>query len=193
MCPTGVRGRARTFAEDPAGPSSPVPTSSGADDPPSIRRFVAGFIATLFWLVIGWATLLVAWELLADGVVMAGHRWAWAAAAATAWGSAVGICLSRRGWRGSAVHGVAWGGPAAVLAMPAAAGWVSPDGLVLGVPVTSILASALAMSAGPRRALAAGAGRPASLAGPLLAAGDQHAAHDGQDGHLAPGGPRDLP
>jgi hypothetical protein len=41
------------------------------------------------------------------------------------------------------------GAPAAVLAAPAALGWLSPSGLVLWGPVSTVLAVALALAAQP--------------------------------------------
>jgi hypothetical protein len=71
-----------------------------------------------------------------------------AAVALATWVGAVTGWLLRRGWRRGTVHAVAWAGPAAVLAMPAAAGWLPPDGLALWAPTTSVLAVALAMAGG---------------------------------------------
>jgi hypothetical protein len=126
-----------------------VRASPAVDGPRAVRRFLAGYVGTVLPLVAGAAVLVLAWELLADGVPAAGPRWAAAAVAVTAWAGAVVLWLHRRGRRRSTLHVVAWAGPAAVLAVPAAAGWLSPDGLVLWGPVTSVLAVALAMAERP--------------------------------------------
>jgi hypothetical protein len=131
-----------------------APQLTGADpgapagDPRPIRTFLTRYVATLLPLLAGASLLLVAWAFLADRLPAGGPPWAGAAVAATAWACAVTGWLLRRGWRRGTVHAVAWAGPAAVLAMPAAAGWLPPDGLVLWAPTTSVLAVALAMAAG---------------------------------------------
>ncbi|MGY1711578.1 hypothetical protein ACI8AC_18925 [Geodermatophilus sp. SYSU D00758] len=67
--------------------------------------------------------------------------------------------LRRRGWPDGAVL-VAPGAPAAVLAGPAALGWLSSAGLVLWGPVSTVLVVALVMAAQPPAPDAPPAGEP---------------------------------
>jgi hypothetical protein len=129
-------------------PEQAARAAAPAADPRAVRAFLTRYVATLLPLLAGASVLPVAWALLADGLPAGGPRWAGATVATTAWIGAVAGWLLRRGWRRGTVHAVAWAGPAAVLALPAAAGWLLADGLVLWAPATSVLVVALAMAAG---------------------------------------------
>ncbi len=83
-----------------------------------------------------------------------GSSWPTTAAAVTGWALAVAAWLRHCNWSAGAVLATS-AAPAAVLALPATVGWLSPAGLVLWGPVSTLLAAALAMatqmpaSAGP--------------------------------------------
>jgi hypothetical protein len=116
--------------------------SRGAGHPPAVRTFLTGFGATLLPLLAAVVGLELSWQLLA------GSTWPAAGAVVTGWALAGAWWLCRRGWQVGTVL-AATGAPAAVLAAPAALGWLSPAGLVLWGPVSTVLAAALAMAAQP--------------------------------------------
>jgi hypothetical protein len=70
------------------------------------------------------------------------------------WVLAAAIRLRRRGWSAVPIHAVTWLAPGVLLAVPAAAGWVSADGLVLWAPAVTVAAVVLGM-----------VGRPADVGG----------------------------
>jgi len=110
-------------------------------------RFLSPYAGTLLPLVTGLVAIVLGWAALADGVLVGGHPWASAAVAVTTWVLAGASWLRCRGWRAAPVHAVTWAAPVAVLAAPAAAGWLSADGLVLWTPAVTVLAVSVAMVA----------------------------------------------
>ncbi|MGY1682392.1 hypothetical protein [Geodermatophilus sp. SYSU D01176] len=78
----------------------------------------------------------------------AADTWPAAVAVVTGWALATAAWLHRRGWQPGTVRAVI-AAPAAVLAGPAALGWLPPAGLVLWGPVSTVLAAALVMAALP--------------------------------------------
>jgi hypothetical protein len=110
-------------------------------------RFLGRYVGTLVPLVGGAAVLVLGWELLAAASVVARYPWIAAGAVVSAWVLAGASWLRCRGWRAPPVHAVTWVAHVAVLAGPAAAGWLSADGLVLWAPGVTVLATALAMVA----------------------------------------------
>jgi hypothetical protein len=93
--------------------------------------------------------------------------WPAAGAVVAGWAAAVAGWLRVRGWRAGAVL-AAVGAPAAVLAGSAVIGWLSPAGLVLWGPVSTLLAVAQVVPArpaapvGPTPDRCPASGRPAS-------------------------------
>jgi hypothetical protein len=122
-------------------PLSPA-TAPAAGADVTATRFLAGLAVTLLPLLAAVIALELGWQALA------GDAWPAAGAVTTAWALGGAVWLCRRGWRPGAVL-VVTGAPAAVLAGPAALGWLSPAGLVLWGPVSTVLAAALVMAAHP--------------------------------------------
>jgi hypothetical protein len=121
----------------------PGPTGSAtATDHPAVRTVLAGYTVTLAPLLVGLAALELGWE------QTAGTTWVAAAAAVAGWALAVAGWLRLRGWRARAVRTVL-GTAAAVLAAPLAVGWLSPAGLVLWGPITTVLTVALTLAEQP--------------------------------------------
>ncbi len=123
----------------PPATTRPAPPGPAAADPAAVRTLLVGHGVTLLPPLAALIALQVWWEGIADG------GWAPAAAAVTGWALGVVGWLRRRGWRPDAVRTVV-GAPAAVLAGPAALGWLSPDGVVLWGPVSAVLVVALVMA-----------------------------------------------
>jgi hypothetical protein len=110
------------------------------------RRFLRGYVGTLLPLVAGLVAIVLGWVALAGGAVVDGYPWASAAVGGTAWMLAAALWLRCRGWRAIPIHAVTWIAPAVVLAVPAAAGWLSADGLVLWAPAITVVAVSLGMA-----------------------------------------------
>ncbi|MGY1623927.1 hypothetical protein ACI789_17150 [Geodermatophilus sp. SYSU D00965] len=108
----------------------------------AVRAFLLRFTATLLPLVATMAGLEAGWQLLAV------DTWATALGVVAGWALAAVGWLRRRAWRGAAVL-VVIGTPAAMFAASAVPGWLSPAGLVLWAPVSTVLAVALVMAAHP--------------------------------------------
>jgi hypothetical protein len=129
----------------PTAQAAPAPTTGAA-----AARFLTGWAVTLLPLLAAVLALELGWPLLdAD-------TWPTVAAVVTAWALAAAGWLRCRGWPVRTALAVL-GASAAVLAAPAALGWLSPSGLVLWGPVGTVLAVALAMAA-----------RPLALNGPTI-------------------------
>ena len=105
-------------------------------------RFLATFSATLLPVAATAIGLQFGWQ------PEDGGTWSAAGAVVTGWAFAVAVWLHHRGWRAGAVLAVI-GSPVAVLAGPAALGWLTPAGAVLWGPVSTVLAAALVMAAQP--------------------------------------------
>jgi hypothetical protein len=114
-------------------------------------------------LLTGLTTLLVVWEVLSTASRVDPDNWPAAVAATTGWAVAVVIWLHRRGWRPATAHAVGWIAPAVLLAPLSGSAWLSPAGLVLWAPMTTVLAAALVMATQPTVALCT---RPRSLTPP---------------------------
>jgi hypothetical protein len=127
----------------PGRPASVPP----AGDSAAVRAFLARYASTLLPLAPALIALQVGWELLTHSAGAPGQLWP-AAAAASGWAVAVGAWTRRRGWPTSTVIAVV-AAPAAALAASAAAGWLSPAGLVLWGPVSTVLTVSLALAAQP--------------------------------------------
>jgi hypothetical protein len=97
--------------------------------------------------------LLVTWELASTASWVEANPWPAAVAATTGWALAVVIWLHRRAWRPATIHSVTWVAPAALLAPLSGSTWLSPDGLVVWAPVTTVLAAAVVMATQPTVAL----------------------------------------
>ncbi|WP_116451380.1 hypothetical protein [Blastococcus litoris] len=125
------------------GSAAAAPASGHAEQGP-----VCGFLtdyATLLPLLVGLAILWAGWAAIA-----AGSGWLFACGASAGWAVLASAWLHRRGWAAGTVQAIAWVAPAVVAGMSAAAGWMSPAGLVLAAPLTSVLVAALGVLAGPR-------------------------------------------
>jgi len=118
--------------------SAPTGPQAAADHP-AVRTLLAGYAVTLVPLLVGLTALELGWELTA------GTTWSAAAAAKTGWALAVAGWLHLCGWRLRSVLWATWA-PAAVLAAPLTVGWLSPAGIVLWGPVTTVLTVALTMA-----------------------------------------------
>ena len=113
------------------------------------RRYLRGYAATIVPLLVGLVAVVLGWAVLADGDVVGRHPWASAVVGGIAWMLAVAVWLRCRGWRAIPIHAVTWLAPVIVLAAPAAAGWLSADGLVLWAPAITVVAVSLAMGTEP--------------------------------------------
>ncbi|SDC06383.1 hypothetical protein SAMN05660690_0400 [Geodermatophilus telluris] len=118
------------------------PTDPHTGTATTVRTLLLRYAATLLALLTALLALEVGWVLLGAG------SWPAAAAAVTGWALGTAACLRRCGWSAGAVAATG-GAPAAVLAVPAALGWLSPAGLVLWGPVSTLLAAALLLSTRP--------------------------------------------
>ena len=113
------------------------------------RAFLARYTRAVAVLLVGSAVVLLGRSVLSTGEWVSGHPWSTAAAGTLGWVLAVAGWLRRRGWRRAAVHAVSWAVPAALLLPLVTIGWVSPGGLALWAPVTTLLGVACAMAADP--------------------------------------------
>jgi hypothetical protein len=116
---------------------------TGSQDGSTARRVLSGYFRLLSVPLAGALCLAAGWTLLpATG-------WATAAGAMAVWSSAVLAWLHRRRWRAAPAHLAAWAAPAALLAPMAALGALSPSGLALWGPVSTLLAIALVAASDP--------------------------------------------
>jgi hypothetical protein len=113
---------------------------------PGDGGFVRNYVTTLLPMLAGLALL---WAVF--GAVGAGQDWLPAGGASAGWAVAVAAWLHRRGWATGTASAVAFAAPAVVVVTSALVGWLSPGGLVLAAPLTTVLAAALGMLAEPRR------------------------------------------
>ncbi len=146
------RRRDPHVAERPAPTPDPRSTwrPSAARSAPA-RAFLGRFAWTLAVLLLGMTALLLGWNLASGTDWASSHPWLTATAATTIWVLAAAVWLRRRGWRRRPVHAVTWTAPAAGLLPLVCLGWLTPDGLVLWGPVSTLFAVALAMAADPMR------------------------------------------
>ncbi|MGY1631036.1 hypothetical protein ACI784_04895 [Geodermatophilus sp. SYSU D01186] len=108
----------------------------------TMARFLIGVSVTLLPLLAAVVALQLGWSRFGA------TTWPAAAAVVTGWALAGTGWLWCRGWPAGAVLTVI-GAPVVVLAGPAALGWLSPAGLVLWGPVTTVLAVAVAIPVQP--------------------------------------------
>ena len=149
-------GRVTAAVGRPAASADPTAAASvtvAAWPPPdsvssAMRAFLSRYVGTLMPLVAALIAFEFGWQLLADRTGAVGQTWPAAAAATVGWALAVAALLYRRGWSTGGVVAVI-AAPAAALAVSAAAGWLSPAGLVLWGPVSTVLTVALASTASP--------------------------------------------
>jgi hypothetical protein len=113
------------------------------------QAFLARFARTLAVLLLSMAALLLGWNLVSGTDWASSHPWLTATAATTGWVLAVAVWLRRRGWRRGPVHVVTWAAPTVGLLPLVWLGWLTPDGLILWGPVSTLFAVALAMAADP--------------------------------------------
>jgi hypothetical protein len=127
-------------------PTAPVPPASPGPCPAvgdrAVARFLTGVAVTLLPLLAALVTFELGWPLLGA------NTWSAAVAVIAGWtvASAGWLCLRR--WPAGAVLTVI-GAPAVVLAVAAAVGWLSPAGLVLWGPLSTVLAVPLVMPVQP--------------------------------------------
>jgi hypothetical protein len=145
-----------------ASPAALVPDEHGG--PTSVRSFLVGYLCTLTVLLGGQALLLSGSSRAASTTWATDHPWPAAVAATTAWALGVAAWLHRRGWHAARLHAVSWAAPIAIVAPLTWLGWVSPAGLLLWAPLTTILAVALATSFAPNVNSSSGAPKPATAA-----------------------------
>jgi hypothetical protein len=127
------------------GRPAPMPA---VGDSSAARTFLHRYTGTLLTLVAALAALQVGWQQLADSTGTVGPPWLPVGVAACGWALGVAAWLHHRGWPTGTVAAVI-ATPAAVLAAPAAAGWLSPAGLVLWGSMSTVLAVALSLAAQP--------------------------------------------
>jgi hypothetical protein len=102
------------------------------------------YTRTLAALLIGIAALLLGWDLTSGTEWVSSHQWLTAITATTGWVLAVAGWVCRGGWPRGTLNVVAWTTPALLLLPLAWLGWLSPDGLILWVPVSTLFAVAAA-------------------------------------------------
>ncbi|MGY1985706.1 hypothetical protein ACI792_05720 [Blastococcus sp. SYSU DS0669] len=122
----------------PTVPARPAPGSHHA----GVVQFLTGWATTLLPLLVAVTGLELGWSLLG------GTTWLVAGAGVVGWALFAAGWLLHRDWHAGAVV-AALGAPVAVLAGPAALGWLAPAGAVLWGPVSAVLTVALAMAAQP--------------------------------------------
>ena len=120
---------------------------AAVDDVGLAGGFLVRFAGTLVPLGLAAGLLALGWPGIAGGA--AAHPWPAAVGAVVVWLLTAIWWLRRRGRRGAPTPVLLWAVPAATLAVPAAAGWLSPAGLVLWGPFSAVMAAALDMSAHP--------------------------------------------
>jgi hypothetical protein len=124
-----------------------IPAASVVDGehrgPTPARSYLLTYLHDLTVLLGGPTLLLFGWNWASSTTWAAGHPWPAAVAATTGWALGVAGWLRRRGWPGARLHAVSWAAPVAVLVPLTWPGWISPDGLLLWAPLTTVLAVAL--------------------------------------------------
>ena len=130
----------------PTAPAATVPLAAPGPSPTSsdrtVARFLTGVAVTLLPLLAAVVAFELGWPLLGA------NTWSAAIAVVTGWTVANAGWLRLRRWPAGAVLTVI-GAPAVVLAVAAAVGWLSPAGLVLWGPLSTVLAVPLVMPAQP--------------------------------------------
>ncbi len=141
-------GGAPCAARDEGTPTVPASTTGGAPPAPAaslraaVRASLIGYCATLAPLVAALVALEAGW------VRSGAASWPAALAVVAGWSLAVAAWLRRRRWPAAAVDIVVWS-PAVVLAGSLWLGWLSPAGLVLWGPASTVITVALTLSARP--------------------------------------------
>jgi hypothetical protein len=129
---------------DPGHIGHPLPEGSAP-----ARAFLARYVRTLAVLLISMAALLLGWNLASGADWASSHPWLTATAATSGWVIAVAGWLRRRGWPGTTLPAVTWAAPTVLLLPLVWLGRLSPDGLVLWGPVSTLFVVAFAMAAAP--------------------------------------------
>ena len=117
-----------------------------AGDSTAARAFLVRYTVTLLPMAAALVAVQLGAQLLPGGASTFGRGWPVSVAAC--WALAVVAWLRRFGWATGTLVAVG-AGPAAALAIPAAAGWLSPAGLLLWGPLSTLLGVALALAAQP--------------------------------------------
>jgi hypothetical protein len=152
-CPPRSAGRVATAPSQAPHPRRDAGNSS------AVRASLLRYTGTLLPLVAALVAVQLGGQLLADPAGYLDPGWPVAVAAAAGWALSVAVWLRRRGWTTATLVPVL-AGPVAVLA--AAAGWLSPAGLLLWGPVSTVLAVALMLTAQPLRPAAPRSTDPAT-------------------------------
>ena len=104
-----------------------------------MRASLIHYTGTLLPLIAALSALQLGGLLLVDGADTLAGGWPVAVVVAAGWALAVAVWLRHRGWVTVTVV-TAVAAPVAVLALPAGVGWLSPAGLLLWGPVSTVLA-----------------------------------------------------
>ncbi|MGY1739108.1 MULTISPECIES: hypothetical protein [unclassified Blastococcus] len=136
MTPGSALALAREGRDASAGTDPETPPGA------AVRAFLTGYAVTVLPLVAGLLALQGGWIRSGAG------SWPAAAAVLAGWSLAVAAWLRSRRWPAGTVDLVVLA-PVLVLAGPLSLGWLSPGGLVVWGPVSTLLTVALASSAGP--------------------------------------------
>ena len=115
------------------------PLGPAAEASSAVRASLIRYTGTLLPLVPALVALQLGGLLLADDAGTLAGGWPVAVVVAAVWALAVAVWLRHRRWTTTTVV-TAVAGPVAVLALPAAVGWLSPAGLLLWGPVSTVLA-----------------------------------------------------
>jgi hypothetical protein len=131
-------------------PSQPAkaPPRPAAGASSAVRACLIHYTGTLLPLIAALAALQLGGLLLVDGADTLAGGWPVAVVIAAGWALAVAVWLRHRGWPAATLV-TAVAAPVAVLALPAAVGWLSPAGLLLWGPMSTVLAVALPLTARP--------------------------------------------
>jgi hypothetical protein len=124
-------------------PPSPRESSVPISGDATVARLLTGWAVTLLPLLAAVVALELGWSVLAT------VSWPVTAGGVAGWALASAGWLSHRRWPAGHVLTVI-AGPALALALPGALGELSPAGLQLWGPVSTVLAVALAMTIQPR-------------------------------------------
>ena len=132
----------------PSRPAKAPPASPEAGASSAVRASLIRYTGTLLPLVAALVALQLGGLLLADGADTLAGGWPVAVVVAASWALAVVVWLRHRGWT-TATTVTAVAGAVAVLALSAAVGWLSPAGLLLWGPMSTVLAVALPLTTVP--------------------------------------------
>jgi hypothetical protein len=123
----------------PSRPAEAPPLRPATGASSAVRASLIRYTGTLLPLVAALVALQLGGLLLVDSADTLAGGWPVAVVVAAGWALAVAVWLRHRGWT-TATLVTAVAAPVAVLALPAAVGWLSPAGLLLWGPVSTVLA-----------------------------------------------------